>query len=762
MKPFFGGNLRRIFHIFIYIYIFLLLTCGAAYADGEKIVKILVKGNRRIETAAILNVLKLKDGDPLDEEKVDADIRAIYALGHFRDVRAETETGDAGLTLTYRVKEKQIVREINVEGNKAIKEEKVREAIELKTGSVFNSKELAKSAANVKKLFADEGYYLADVATTTIKKSDTDVQVVFRITEGEKVLIETIRFEGNQAFPAKKLKKAIETKEKWFLSWITGAGTYKEESLKNDSNLIADFYLNNGYANVKVGEPKVELPPDKKGLIVTFGITEGDQFKVGSIGFKGDILDSEDELKKKIQLKTGEVFNRSTLRGDVFTLTDLYADSGYAFANVSPLSKMNNEQKTIDIDYEFEKGEKVYIDRIKVIGNTKTRDKVVRREIKLSEGDLYGATPLKKSKQALMNLGFFEEANISTPKGSADNKLDLNVEVKEKSTGQFSIGAGFSSADGILGQGSVQESNFMGLGLKANLSASLGTKAQFYTLGVTDPYFLDSRWTVGVDIYRTQHDYIDYTRRATGGDIKAGYPISDEISTLWVYTFEKKKIFDESDELDESGIEFEKSGTTSSIAASLARNTTDFHLDPTKGMINKFTMEFAGLGGTNRYLRYIGETKHFFPMPWGTVFSIRGAVGYIQELGRDIPLDEKFYLGGINTIRGFSSRTVCPVVKTSSDDYAFLGGDSEAFFGAEYVFPLIKAAGLRGVIFTDAGNSTNGFDNLFSDMRASYGFGVRWNSPMGPLRLEYGIPFNPRKDIDKRSGRFEFSLGSFF
>jgi outer membrane protein insertion porin family len=281
-------------------------------------------------------------------------------------------------------------------------------------------------------------------------------------------------------------------------------------------------------------------------------------------------------------------------------------------------------------------------------------------------------------------------------------------------------------------------------------------------VGITDPYFLDSKWTVGADIYRTERDYIDYTRRSTGGDIKAGYPISDELSTLWIYTFEDKKIFDQSTALIESGVQYETSGTTSSILGSLTRNTTDFRLDPTKGMINNLSIEFAGLGGTNRFLRYIAETKLFFPMPWETVFSIRGAVGYIQGLGKDIPIDEKFYLGGINTIRGYSSRTVCPYVQTTSGDYAFLGGDSEAYFGVEYQFPLIRAAGLRGVLFIDAGNSTDGFDNLFSDMLASYGFGVRWNSPMGPLRLEYGIPFNPREDIDKASGRLEFSLGSYF
>jgi outer membrane protein insertion porin family len=750
------------------------LLCGAAFGEEEKIGKVLIKGNRRIESAAILKVVKVKAGELLDIDKVDGDIRDIYAMGHFRDVKAVTGKGDNGLILTYTVKEKPMVREINIEGNKEIKEEKIREAIELKTGSMFSSKELAKSTKKVKKLYADEGYYLADVATTTIKKSDTEVRVIFKITEGEQVLIKTIRFEGNRSFTSKKLKKAMETKEKWFLSWLTGSGTYKEEVLKNDANLIADLYYNIGYVNIKVGEPKVELADDKSGLIVTIAITEGEQFKTGSIAFKGDLLESEGELAKKLKLKTGEIFNRSALREDVFTLTDLYADKGYAFTNVNPLSKVNNEQKNLDITFEFEKGEKVYIDRINISGNTKTRDKVVRRELKLAEGDLYGATPLKKSKQGLMNLGFFEEANISTNKGSSDNKLNLNVDVKEKSTGQFSIGAGFSSLDGVMGQGSVQQSNFMGLGLKANLSASLGTKTQLYTLGITDPYFMDTRWTLGGDIYRTERDYEDYTRRATGGDIKAGYPISDQLSTLWIYTYEKKKIYNQSAALKRE-IQPETNGTTSSIAASLTRNTTDYHLDPTKGMINNLSIEFAGLGGTSRYLRTVGDTKLFIPMPWSTVLSMRGAVGYIQELGKEIPIDEKFYLGGINTIRGYEGRTVSPVLTTPKpdqgikgddsdvdDEHTFLGGDSEAYFGVEYVFPLIKEAGLKGLVFMDAGNSVDGFGNLFDKMQASWGFGFRWLSPMGPLRLEYGIPFNPRDGIDNKSGKLEFSLGSFF
>ena len=764
--------MRRLFSASICMIMLFILFCGAVFGEEEKIGEVLIKGNRRIETAAILNAVKLKKGELLDNGKVDNDIRAIYNLGHFRDVKADIGKGDKGLILTYVVVEKPIVREIKIEGNKEIKDDKIREAIDLKSGSMFSPKELAKSVKKVKKLYADEGYYLAEVQTTAIKRTDTEIRVIFKITEGEKVLIKTIRFEGNHAFSARKLKKVMETSEKWFLSWITGAGTYKEDALKNDANLIADFYSNNGYVNVKVGEPKVELTADKKGLIVTIGITEGDQFKTGSIGFKGELLESEAELGKKIKLKTGEIFDRSKLRADVSTLTDVYADKGYAFANISPLSKVNNEQKTIDVTYEMEKGEKVYIDRINIGGNTKTRDKVVRRELKLAEGDLYGATPLKKSKQSLMNLGFFEEANISTTKGSADNKLNMNVEVKEKSTGSFSIGAGFSSLDGVLGQGSVQQANFMGLGLKANASVSFGSKTQYYNLGLTDPYFMDTKWSVGADLYRTQRDYIDYTRRATGGDLKAGYSLTDELSTFWLYKYEVVDILDITPVLLHSPLLLtETHSTTSSITGSITRNTTDYRLDPTKGMINDLTIEGAGIGGTSRFMRYIGSTTLFYPAFWSTVVSLHGTVGHIQSLG-NIPIDEKFYLGGINTIRGYNGRTVCPVVfKYPGTDInghpqqpvpIYLGGDSEAFFNLDYIFPIIKDAGLKGVLFVDAGNSKNEFDKIFSDPLVSYGFGFRWASPMGPLRLEYGIPLNPRANIDKSSGRIEFSLGSFF
>jgi outer membrane protein insertion porin family len=768
-----------------------LLFCGVAWAEGEKIAELVIKGNRRIEPAVILNAVKLKAGDSLAIEQVDSDIRAIFKLGYFQDVKAETEKSDKGVVLIYAVTERPIVREVRVEGNKEITTEKIRDAFELKPSAVFSAKDLTKGVKKVKKLYADDGYYLAEVNASTEKRSDSELRVLLKVTEGEKVLIKKIRFDGNRAFSDKKLKKVMETGEKWFLSWLTSAGTYKEEVLKNDVALIADLYYNNGYINVKVGEPKVEILPDKSGLLVTIGITEGDQFRTGSIDFKGDLLVTKEELAKKVKLKTGEVFSRGVLRSDIFSLTDLYSDMGYAFANVTPLSQADPDKKTISITFDFEKGEKVYIDRINISGNTKTRDKVVRREMKFVEGDLYGTTALKKSKQNMMNTGFFEEANVATAKGSAPDKLNVNVEVKEKPTGTFSIGAGYSSLDGIIGQGSVQQANFLGLGLKANLAASIGGKSQTYNVGLTDPYFMDTKWTVGGDIYRTQRDFLNFTRRVTGGDVKAGYPLSDTLSTFWVYRYEDKKIFNLdkqlADAIKNNQITApETTSTTSSITASLTRNTTDYRLDPSTGMINNLSVEFAGLGGTNRFIRSIGNTQVFFPFKWGTVFSLRGELGYIGGLGKEVPIDERFYLGGISTMRGYSGRTVSPYRVTNNTtqvtnpnnppnvpiplptlskvtlDRTFIGGDTEAILNTEMTFPLLKDAGLKGVVFFDIGNAYDGISTAFSRFQASYGFGFRWASPMGPLRLEYGFPVNPRTGIDNASGKLEFSIGSFF
>jgi len=747
---------------------------------GAKIVAVKIRGNRRIEVPAIQQALRVKAGETLDAAQVDADLRAIYKLGHFRDVKAEVERAEGGVTLFYTVQEKPVVREIKIEGTKEISQDKVRDALGVKPNTIFSAKELQQGIKKAKKLYADDGYYLAEMETSTTPRSDNELNLLVKVKEGDKVLIRTIQFSGNHAFPDKKLKKTMDTGEKWMFSWLTGAGTYKEEQLKNDVQLLTELYMNNGYVNVKVGEPKVELLPDKTGLTVSIGITEGEQYNFGKLAFRGDLLESSDVLMKKLTVKPGQLFSRSGLRTDVVALTDLYADKGYAFANASPATRLNPEDHTIDITFEMEKGQLVHIDRINIAGNTKSRDKVVRRELRLEEGELYNSTALKRSKQNLMNTGYFEDVSLLTQRGSAPNLLDLNVDVKEKPTGTFSVGAGYSSLDGVIGQGSVQQANFLGLGLKATAAVSFGSKSQTYNLGLTDPYFMDTKWTVGADIYRTERQYLDYTRRATGGDIKAGYALSDSLNTFWMYKYEEKEIFDESQGLldsihNGSIVAPDRRSSTSSISASLTSNTTDYRIDPTLGFINTLSIEVAGLGGTNRFVRYITEHTYFHPVVYSVVGSLRGTLGYIQGIGgKDVPIDEKFYLGGISSLRGYTGRTVSPYktvpstsqtglgIGSDATNHVYFGGEVEGVANAELTFPLIKEAGLKGVLFFDAGNSANTFKSTFGNILTSYGGGIRWFSPIGPLRLEYGVPLNPRSGIDSSGGKLEFSIGSIF
>jgi len=742
-----------------------------AYAEGDKLVEIRIQGNRRIESASILNVIKTHAGETLDDEKTDADIRAIYKLGHFQDVQASKEESDKGVVLVYSVQERAIVRDILFEGNKELSTEKLKEAFELRQNSVFSAKDLARSIAKVKKMYGDEGYYLADVQAQTKKTSTSDLTVTVKIVEGDKILIKEIRLDGNKEFSDSKLKKVMETKEKWFMSWLTSAGTYKEEVLKNDALLLSDYYLNNGFINIKIGEPTIRLNETRTALDVHIGITEGEQYRIGAIGFKGDLLDPAADLEKKLKSVPGEVFNRSLLRTDIGTLTDVYGDKGYAFATINPLTRLDNDKKTVDMTFDMEKGELVSIERINIVGNPKTRDKVVRREMRLTEGGLYSSTGIKRSKQNLMNLGFFEEANIATAKGSASNKLDVNVDVKEKPTGTFSIGGGYSSLDGFVGQGSIQQSNFLGLGLKANLSASLGGSSQTYAVGLTDPYFMDTKWTLGGDIYRSERDYDDYTRRLTGADVKAGYPLSDSVGTFMMYKYETKDIYQPSAAYLNYNLTYGNdtypigTTTTSSVYSSITHNNTDYRMDPSTGLINSFSVEYAGLGGDNKYARVITDHTYFHPLYKRLIASTKLTMGYIGEVGQPVPIDEKFYLGGIYSLRGYQSRSVSPTnpaTPTAGNTYIYLGGNKEVFGNVELTFPLIPDAGLKGVLFFDYGNSFNDKKAVFDTMLMSYGYGIRWASPIGPLRLEYGIPINPRDVIDSTSGRLEFSIGSMF
>lgn len=753
----------------------LLLIAAPLWAETMTFGEVSVSGTRRVEQNAVKGVIGVKPGVAVDREAIDRDLRAIFAMGRFNDVTAVVEERGGVKVLVYQLEERPLVREIRFEGNKELKVDKLKPLVTLRTPDIYNPGGVDKSLAALRKAYAEEGYYAAQISPKLVVNDDNEATLTFDIQEGEKVLIGKIRFEGNRVLSDSQLKKVMQTKERWFLSWLTGRGTYKEEVLQTDLEILADQYYDLGYVQVKVKKPITTIAADGKTMEVFIEIEEGEEFRVGEVDFQGDLLKSKEETAALTKLRTGDVFSRKQLRADVFTLNDLYADQGYAYVNVSPLTHIEPERKIVNLVFDIEQGIQVHIDRINIRGNNKTRDKVIRREMKLIEGDLYSASKLKESRRKVNNLGFFDEVNVTTEKGSEEAKMDLNVEVKERPTGTFSLGFGYSSVDKFIGQGSVTQENFLGRGLKLNLSGAFGSSSTSYQVGVTDPYFLDRNLTLGFDLYKTKRDWSEFSKQATGGDLKLGFPVSDNMRALFLYKYEDKKIYDVDPNASFVIRQQEGTSTLSSLTSTLRRDTTDFRLDPTTGTVSEFSLEYAGLGGTEKFIRYDLDHRIFYPFKWGTVFSARGHLGYVQEVGgEEIPIDERYFLGGLNSLRGFEPRRVGPRLRRTVEavnpatglpegtveEFDYFGGNKAAYFNAEYLFPIFKDLGLKGVLFYDLGNAWSEDEDYMTDLRSSVGGGIRWFSPMGPLRLEWGYNLDP-KEAEPQSD-FQFSIGRFF
>ncbi|WP_432820998.1 outer membrane protein assembly factor BamA [Trichloromonas sp.] len=737
-----------------------MLLPSVAWSAPTTISEVRVQGNVRVELSAIYSVLSARAGTAYDAAVIDRDIKAIYGIGRFRDVSADLEEVSGASILTYRLVERPLVRRVDFKGNDEFSVDKLRGLIVVKTPDIYDPALVDKSIEAIKASYRDDGFYSAEVTSSLDVDDRNEATITFEVKEGDKVLVESIRFEGNTIFKDKELRKAMETQERWMFSWLTGRGKFNEDILKDDLERIADLYYNVGHVRIKVRQRHVKLTEDNKYMDILLEIEEGPQFRVGTLDAKGDLLKDKTDILNLVQMKDGDVFSRKLLRDSVSALSDLYADQGYAYVNVTPLTQVDSEQQLIALVFDIEQGAQVTIDRINVSGNVKTRDKVIRREMKLTEGDLYSATKLKESRRRINNLGFFEEVNLTNARGIDDSHMDVNIDLKERPTGTFSLGAGYSSVDGIVGQGSISQDNFLGKGWKLNLAGSFGGSSTTYQVGLLDPYFLDMNLALGFDVYNTRREWNDFTRKSNGGAIKVGFPVGEDNRASFTYKLEQKEITDVDEDATQTLKDEEAKGKVliSSLFSSFTRNTTDYYLDPTTGYVAEGSIEFAGIGGDEHFAKYIADYRHFFPFKWNTVFSVHGQIGYIMETGgEEIPVDERFYLGGLRSLRGFKSREVGPY-NAANDEYT--GGNKEAFFNVEYLFPIIKDLGLKGVLFYDTGNAWAENESYFSEMRHSAGAGLRWMSPMGPLRLEWGYNLDA-KDYENKS-EFEFSIGKFY
>ncbi|MEA3363079.1 MAG: outer membrane protein assembly factor BamA [Thermodesulfobacteriota bacterium] len=741
---------------FLLTLFFLLMTTFAA-AQNFTVADIQIEGNSRIETASVLASISISPGDTVSLDDVDQAMHSLFALDRFDDISAELTEVQGAKILTFVVQELPLIRRIIFTGNDELSKAKLRPLVKMRTPSIYSRVKIDESIQEIKNAYIEDGYHAVKIKPELQTDAKNEATLTFEIAEGKQVLIRDIKFVGNTVFKKRKLMKKIETRERWFLSWITDRGAYLKDTMDLDIERIKAAYHDEGYQDVKVKPAEVTLVKDKY-LDILIEIDEGSLYTVGTVNISGDLMFAEEKLLPLVKLQPGGIFSRSELRDSILALTDLYADSGYAYANVAPLTNKDKKRDVIDLNLEVEQGIQVSVERIEVSGNTKTRDKVIRREIPLLEGDLFSARRVKDANRRVRNLGFFEEVNITKKPGSDESKTILDVEVAEKPTGTFSIGLGYSSADKLMAQGSLSQDNFMGYGVRLSLSGSFGSTSTTYSVGISDPHFLDTNWTLGGEVYKSEREYDDYDDFRTGGSIRAGHPVSRNSKAYLTYRFEEQEILNIAATVDPNDPWIQaRESTLSSVTAEWIRNSTDFYQDPSRGGITKLSLEYAGLGGTEDFVKSIAEHRHFFPLFWGTVFSIHGEVGYVVSTNSDdVSITERFFLGGIRTLRGFENREVGP----TDEDGNFIGGEKMGYFNFEYLFPIVKDLGLKGVLFYDTGNAWTDDEEYFSDMRNSVGAGIRWQSPLGPLRFEWGYNLSPR-DTEKQS-IFEFTIGRAF
>ena len=776
----------------------------ALYSQEKTILKdVKITGNTRVEDDGIRLHLKSRVGEGFDSTTVEQDVKAIYRMGFFEDVQAELSP--EGI-LTYVVKEKPYVREVKIQGASQVTREKIETALGVSPRSILDRVKVAEGVDKVRKLYTEQGYVNAAIDSAVSVEANNQAVITLDIVEGNRLLIKRIAFEGNKAFSESELKGLIATKEEWIFSFFTNRGVLDRDMLTNDVAILSNYYNDNGYVDHKIDDPVILRARD--GLEVVFRVNEGSQYRVGKVEIGGELIQDGQQILKSMKLTSGQIFRGSRLRDDITLLTDMYSNKGFAFAQVDPITKVNSTEKSVDVALVIAKGPPVYFNRVLVAGNTKTRDKVVRRELLSNEQELYSGTKITQSRNALQRTGYFEDVQITTKKTDQPDAVDVLVDVKEGPTGTFQVGAGYSSGDGFLFNANVSEKNFMGKGQGLSGNFSIGSRRQDYIVSLNDPYFNDSKVSMGLDAFNTTREYTDFDEKKIGFGVNSSYPLkdfrmpffggarsanpgSDELPSnapisMWDYarggvsyglTHEN---IGNIDPAATAAIQDEKgTSLTSSVTPNFSYDSRDHFFNPTEGTKSAFSIELAGLGGDTRFIKTDLSGRWHYPLlkdpNWGGnyVLALGGQLGYGFGLAarnngkKDLPLFERYFLGGINSVRGFADRSLGPREKSyqtdpdtgvvTSNGSDVIGGSTAAVMNVELLFPIMEQYGLRGVTFFDMGNAfAEGFN--FGDLRRSVGAGVRWMSPFGPLRVELGLPLNKKPGDD--TSVLGFSIGS--
>lgn len=719
-----------------------------------------VQGQRRVQEAVILGRVSTKIGTPFQPNRLADDIRAIFALGFFDDVQLRVEDFEGGVKVTFVVVERPFIRDIGFAGNKQIDTATLQEKITLRLGGVYNPVEVNRAAERIKDHYEEEGYFEVSVVPDVNQLPDGDVSLAFRIVEGRKITIGEIVIEGAQGLTPKQVKAVMNTQERYYFFL---RGTLQQKKLDEDVERIVALYNDHGYVQARVESTDVQLDREAARVTIRIRVVEGPQFMVGGVDVTGNTVLPPEEIRRMILLKAGEPFSRSKLRDTVRGIVDLYGRVGRAVADVGPSLTPDAANRLMNVVLEISEGPEVFVERINISGNVRSEEKILRREVPMAEGDLFTTEKLIRARQKLVNLGYFEQVKATTSPGASKEKIIVNIEVTEKPTGLFSIGGGYSSQDAFVGTLDLSQRNFLGKGWELFLRLRLGSSIQQGTVGFTDPWFLDRPLSAGFDLYSVSRDYDDYDVDSVGGNLRFSHPFGEFSRWSAFYRLSNDKISDVSDDSSQSLKDEEGTTLTSLIGVGLSRDTRDNVFEPTRGSQASVTLDFAGLGGDARFVRTVATVKAFHTIWFGHVFSWRVTGAYQTGWGgEDVPLFERFFLGGPNSVRSFKARDVGP--EDSQGDP--IGGNVEALGNIEYLIPL--GLGFRFLLFYDVGQTWGpnipGAETLtkvdLTDVRQAAGLGIRWLSPFGPLRAEYG--FNLDRKKGEKSGQFHFSVGTAF
>ncbi len=751
---------------------------SAPVASGGTVAAITVTGNQRIEAGTIQSYMVVQPGDPFDPDRINESLKTLYATGLFQNVSITRQGND----LNVAVVENPTVDQVFFQGNKVVADKDAQAAISLKSRAVFTEAAAEADRRTLLDLYAKKGYYDATVTPSIIKLPDNRVNVVFQCADGPQTLISRITFIGNAHFSQQTLREVISTRQYAWFRFLSSSDQYDPDRVEYDEYLLHQFYLHKGYADFAVNSANAELAPDRKSFYLTFDVTEGPRYHVGKLQIISSIRTlSSDQLRGLVPLAPGDVFDGTALQEGITALSNRAQNLGYGFAQVNPQVQTNPDTKTIDIVLNVVEGPKVYIQRIDISGNTRTEDKVIRRELTLAEGDAYNQTKADASQTNLKNLGFFKDEKLSTEPGSTPQQVILDTKVTEQATGQFSLGGGYSSDLGALVNAGISQNNFLGTGNNASINALLAQRGTQVNLGITDPYFMDRNLIAGFDLFRTVTDSYtaassayNYSESDIGGDVRLGYRFNSHVRQSFTYTLSERNLYSVPSGSSIYITSEEGVTTLSQISQTLSFDYVDDDLSPTSGLLVNLTTDFAGAGGNAKYVRVSPDVSYYIPLEhvfgnkaWVLKFAATGG-DLLPILNYKENIVDRFFLGG-DSLRGFADGGVGPHDQATGDS---IGGRVMWTQTTElhYPLPVSPDLGVSGFAFIDVGSlygartlTQNGVPQPLYDStapRVGAGVGVSWNTPFGLINLSLAEPIVKQKDDQIQ--QFRVSFGTRF